>query len=69
VPVPRCGCLRRGRLLNRPLEAARIAHSSEIYPGTVHGFTMADTDAFDPAGLKRHWERLLPLLRGAPAEG
>jgi carboxymethylenebutenolidase len=54
--------------LNRTLEAAGIAHSSEIYPGTVHGFTMADTDAFDPAGLKRHWERLLPLLRGAPAE-
>ncbi|MFJ9600936.1 dienelactone hydrolase family protein [Streptomyces althioticus] len=55
--------------LNRTLEAAGIAHSSEIYPGTVHGFTMADSDAFDPAGLKRHWERLLPLLRGAPAEG
>nr|WP_033274069.1 dienelactone hydrolase family protein [Actinospica acidiphila] len=55
--------------LNQTLEADGIAHSSEIYPGTVHGFTMADTDAFDPAGLKRHWERLLPLLRGAPAEG
>ncbi len=23
---------------------------------------MSDTDAFDPAGLQRHWDRLLPLL-------
>ncbi|MGK5558339.1 dienelactone hydrolase family protein [Actinomadura kijaniata] len=48
--------------LNRALDAAGIDHTSEIYPGTVHGFTMADTDAFDPAALQRHWDRLLPLL-------
>ncbi|WP_406633122.1 dienelactone hydrolase family protein [Amycolatopsis sp. WGS_07] len=48
--------------LNRTLDAAGLSYTSEIYPGTVHGFTMADTDAFDPAGLQRHWERLLPLL-------
>lgn len=46
--------------LNRTLEAAKINYTSEIYPGTVHGFTMSDTDAFDPAGLQRHWDRLLP---------
>jgi carboxymethylenebutenolidase len=48
--------------LNRALDAAGVRHTSEIYPGTVHGFTMSDTDAFDPAGLQRHWDRLLPLL-------
>ncbi|MFD3523563.1 dienelactone hydrolase family protein [Streptomyces sp. NPDC058653] len=48
--------------LNRALDAAGLDHTSEIYPGTVHGFTMSDTDAFDPAGLERHWERLLGLL-------
>ncbi|MEU6687827.1 dienelactone hydrolase family protein [Streptomyces sp. NPDC046832] len=48
--------------LNEALDAAGIDHTSEIYPGTVHGFTMSDTDAFDPAGLQRHWDRLLPLL-------
>ncbi|MGW2381006.1 dienelactone hydrolase family protein [Streptomyces sp. NPDC001658] len=48
--------------LNRALDAANIDYTSEIYPGTVHGFTMSDTDAFDPAGLQRHWNRLLPLL-------
>ncbi|WP_031079752.1 dienelactone hydrolase family protein [Streptomyces sp. NRRL S-118] len=50
------------RELNQALDAAKVDHTSEIYPGTVHGFTMSDTDAFDPAGLQRHWDRLLPLL-------
>ncbi|MBJ6641746.1 dienelactone hydrolase family protein [Streptomyces sp. DHE7-1] len=48
--------------LNQALDAAGVDHTSEIYPGTVHGFTMSDTDAFDPGGLRRHWDRLLPLL-------
>ncbi|MFD8293473.1 dienelactone hydrolase family protein [Streptomyces lavendulae] len=48
--------------LDRALDAAGVDHTSEIYPGTVHGFTMSDTDAFDPAALERHWDRLLTLL-------
>ncbi|WP_406083452.1 dienelactone hydrolase family protein [Streptomyces virginiae] len=48
--------------LDRALTAAGVRHTCEVYPGTVHGFTMSDTDAFDPAGLRRHWDRLLPLL-------
>ncbi|MFJ1790132.1 dienelactone hydrolase family protein [Kitasatospora griseola] len=51
--------------LNLSLDAAGVAHTSEIYPGTVHGFTMSDTDAFDPAALRLHWDRLLPLLARA----
>jgi dienelactone hydrolase len=35
---------------------------NEIYPGAIHGFTMSDTDAFNPSALQRHWDRLLPLL-------
>ncbi|MER7721928.1 dienelactone hydrolase family protein [Streptomyces flaveolus] len=57
------------RELNQALDAAKVDHTSEIYPGTVHGFTMADTDAFDPAALQLHWDRLLPLLTGALADG
>ncbi|MFI7386386.1 dienelactone hydrolase family protein [Streptomyces sp. NPDC049813] len=49
--------------LIRSLDAAGVDHTSEIYPGTTHGFTMADTDAHDPAALRHHWDRLLPLLR------
>ncbi|MBW5421947.1 dienelactone hydrolase family protein [Streptomyces sp. BG9H] len=48
--------------LNQALDAAGIDHTSEIYPGTAHGFTMSDTDAFSPSGMRRHWDRLLPLL-------
>lgn len=48
--------------LNQALDAAGVRYTSEIYPGTVHGYTMRDTDAFDPAGLARHWDRLLSLL-------
>ncbi|MFG2599780.1 dienelactone hydrolase family protein [Streptomyces sp. NPDC048462] len=52
------------RELNLSLDAAGVGHTSEIYPGTVHGFTMSDTDAFSASGLRRHWDRLLPLLSG-----
>ncbi|MEV6831029.1 dienelactone hydrolase family protein [Amycolatopsis sp. NPDC051102] len=48
--------------LNTTLDAAGVDYTSEIYPGTVHGFTMADTDAFDAAARQRHWESLLALL-------
>ncbi|MCZ4124925.1 dienelactone hydrolase family protein [Streptomyces sp. H39-S7] len=48
--------------LHQVLDAAGVDYTSEIYPGTVHGFTMSDTDAFNPAALQHHWDRLLPLL-------
>ncbi|MET1075428.1 MAG: dienelactone hydrolase family protein [Umezawaea sp.] len=48
--------------LERAMDTAGITYTRETYPDTVHGFTMADTDAFNPAGLQRHWDRLLPLL-------
>ncbi|MFE0905944.1 dienelactone hydrolase family protein [Streptomyces rochei] len=48
--------------LNKALDAAGVGYTSEIYSGTVHGFTMSDTDAFNPAALQLHWDRLLPLL-------
>ncbi len=48
--------------LNQALDAAGVDYTSEIYPGTIHGFTMSDTDAFNPSALQHHWDRLLPLL-------
>ncbi|QFU89713.1 dienelactone hydrolase family protein [Amycolatopsis sp. YIM 10] len=48
--------------LNQALDTAGVDYTSEIYPGTVHGFTMSDTDAFNPAALQHHWDRLLDLL-------
>ncbi|MEU7436041.1 dienelactone hydrolase family protein [Streptomyces sioyaensis] len=55
--------------LNQALDAAGVGYTSEIYPGTVHGFTMSDTDAFNPAALQLHWDRLLPLLGRTLANG
>ncbi|WP_066928543.1 dienelactone hydrolase family protein [Streptomyces sp. NBRC 110611] len=57
------------RELNRALDAAGVRYTSEIYPGTLHGFTMADTDAFNPAARQRHWDRLLPLLNRTLVNG
>ncbi|SNX65987.1 carboxymethylenebutenolidase [Streptomyces sp. TLI_55] len=48
--------------LNKALDGSGVTYTSEIYPGTVHGFTMSDTDAFDANALRLHWDRLLPLL-------
>ncbi|RRQ80765.1 dienelactone hydrolase family protein [Streptomyces griseofuscus] len=48
--------------IDEAFEAAGVGHSTEVYPGTIHGFTMSDTDAFDAAAFQRHWDRLLPLL-------
>ena len=48
--------------LDQALDSAGVRHSTEIYPGTVHGFTMSDTAAFSPSGVRRHWDRLLALL-------
>ncbi|GAA2618012.1 dienelactone hydrolase family protein [Streptomyces axinellae] len=55
--------------LNQALDAAGVAYTTEVYPETIHGFTMSDTDAFSPSGLQRHWDRLLPLLDRALADG
>ncbi|MFI6346665.1 dienelactone hydrolase family protein [Streptomyces sp. NPDC050560] len=46
----------------RALDATGVDHTCEVYPGTQHGFTMADTSSFDQAAFERHWDRLLPLL-------
>ncbi|WP_409491598.1 dienelactone hydrolase family protein [Amycolatopsis sp. cmx-11-12] len=48
--------------ISQAFDTAGVGYTCEIYPGTVHGFTMSDTDAFNPEGSRRHWDRLLDLL-------
>jgi carboxymethylenebutenolidase len=48
--------------LDAALTAAGVRHVCEQYDGTTHGFTMADTAAYDEAAAERHWERLLDLF-------
>ncbi|MFH8411252.1 dienelactone hydrolase family protein [Streptomyces sp. NPDC018019] len=55
--------------LQQALDAAGVGHTIETYPGTIHGFTMSDTSAFDPSALQRHWDRLLALLGSTLTKG
>lgn len=48
--------------LEAALDAAGVRYTSEVYEGAAHGFTMADTAAYQEAGEKRHWENLFALL-------
>jgi carboxymethylenebutenolidase len=48
--------------LERALEVAGIRYRSEVYRGAAHGYTMADTPAYDEAGTKRHYDALFALL-------
>ncbi len=48
--------------LEMALKAAGVAYSAEVYPGALHGYTMADTPVFDEAARERHFEELFALL-------
>jgi carboxymethylenebutenolidase len=48
--------------LERSLGAAGVRHRSEVYRGAAHGYTMADTPAYDEAAAERHFDELFALL-------
>jgi carboxymethylenebutenolidase len=48
--------------LEKALDSAGVRHTSEVYEGATHGFTMADSAVFDAAAEQRHWENLFALL-------
>ncbi|MFE6680575.1 dienelactone hydrolase family protein [Streptomyces sp. NPDC057729] len=48
--------------LDDALTAAGVRHHSEVYPGAHHGFTQADTAAYDSTADERHWTALTALL-------
>ncbi|MFI1831479.1 dienelactone hydrolase family protein [Streptomyces sp. NPDC020412] len=48
--------------LEAALESAGVRHRTEVYPGAHHGFTQADTDAYDRASDERHWSELIDLF-------
>ncbi|WP_217169230.1 dienelactone hydrolase family protein [Streptomyces sp. AC512_CC834] len=45
------------------LTAAGVRHRCEVYAGAHHGYTQADTAAYDPEATERHWTALLDLLK------
>ncbi|MGW6222207.1 dienelactone hydrolase family protein [Streptomyces olivaceus] len=49
--------------LESALAAAGVRHRCEVYAGAHHGYTQADTAAYDAEATERHWAALLDLLR------
>jgi carboxymethylenebutenolidase len=48
--------------LDAALEDAGVTHTSEVYAGAAHGYTMSDTPAYDEQATERHFEALFDLL-------
>ncbi|MEU6091556.1 dienelactone hydrolase family protein [Streptomyces sp. NPDC047085] len=50
------------RRLEDALTKAGVRHTTEVYPGAGHGYSQADTPAYDREADERHWAALLDLL-------
>lgn len=53
--------------LGSALRSHGLSASNEIYPGAAHGYTMADTSAYDEAAAERHFAELRALFGRALA--
>ncbi|MFG3250273.1 dienelactone hydrolase family protein [Streptomyces sp. NPDC048187] len=49
--------------LEKALTAAGVPHRCEVYAGAHHGYTQADTSAYDEKATERHWEAVFDLLK------
>ncbi|MEU9645183.1 dienelactone hydrolase family protein [Streptomyces sp. NPDC048188] len=49
--------------LEAALAAAGVPHRCEVYTGAHHGYTQADTAAYDERATERHWEAVFDLLK------
>jgi carboxymethylenebutenolidase len=48
--------------LDEAMDAAGVDHTTEIYEGTRHGYTMRDEDAWNEGASERHFETLFDLF-------
>jgi carboxymethylenebutenolidase len=48
--------------LDMALDEAAVEHTTEVYDGAAHGYTMADTPAYDEQAAERHFAALFDLL-------
>jgi carboxymethylenebutenolidase len=48
--------------LDKAMDDAGVVHRTEVYDGAAHGYTMADTPAYDEAAAERHYRELFALL-------
>jgi carboxymethylenebutenolidase len=49
--------------LTAALDKAEVDYQAEVYPGTRHGWAVADTPVYQREGAEHHWDRLLALFR------
>ncbi len=49
--------------VERSLQQAGVRFRSELFQGAAHGYTMADTAAYDEAAAERHFDELFALLQ------
>jgi carboxymethylenebutenolidase len=50
--------------LGKALDAAGLEASNQVYAGASHGYSMADTSAFNEEATERHFSELRTLLDG-----
>ena len=53
--------------LDRAMDDAGVRHTTELYEGAAHGYTMADMAVFNEAACERHFQALGALLGRAVA--
>jgi carboxymethylenebutenolidase len=51
--------------LDAALDDAGVKHTTEVYEGAAHGYTMSDTPAYDEYASGRHFRALFDLLERA----
>jgi carboxymethylenebutenolidase len=53
--------------LRQALDEAGVRYRADVYEGAQHGYTMADTAAYDEDARERHFRELAGLLEGSQA--
>jgi carboxymethylenebutenolidase len=53
--------------LDEALDKAGVTHTTEVYDGASHGYTMSDTPVYDEPAAERHFDALFALLARALA--
>ena len=56
--------------LDAAMDDAGVRHTTEVFTGAAHGYTMSDMGAYDEAAAERHFDALFALLEstlGQPA--
>jgi carboxymethylenebutenolidase len=54
--------------LDQAMDDADVRHTTEVYEGAQHGYTMADMGAYNEAAAERHFKALFALLQRAIAQ-